>query len=194
MYGNKFALLAVAMGLAVGQACATDASFTKTTGFTTDGRGAQIVVYPAAGMTFDAKATAMLAQEALDAYANLHPEHQGSTVVSIGQQADGRIEATVLPYAVPPGQTTSTTGSEPPTPEPPPSNPNGVTRIDYHITNYNGWNRDTSYRRDRSTGPSGGDVYGDWSKTSDNLYESPTSGAGGGGPNCHAHGNCPAEQ
>lgn len=195
MYGNKFALLAVAMGLAIGQACAADASFTKTTGFTKDGRGAQIVVYPTAGMTLDAKATAMLAQEALDAYANLHPHQQGSTVVSFGQQADGRIEATVLPYAVPSsGMTTDALGEKPPTPDAPPSNPNGVTRVDYHIVNYNGWNRDTSFRRNRTTGPSGGDTYSDWVGYSDSVYESPTSGAGGGGPNCHEHGNCPAEQ
>lgn len=190
MYGNKRAVFAAAMALTIGQACATDASITKTTGFTADGRGAQIVVYPATGMIFDAKATALLMQEAIDAYAKLHPDQGGSTVVSVGQQADGRIEATVLPYAVAPGQTTSTTGSEPPTPDPPPSNPNGVTRVDLHSVNYNGWNRDTSYRRNRSTSPSGGDSYSDWDKISDNLYVSP----GGGGPDCHAHGNCPAQQ
>ena len=191
-------VIAATIALVVSQATAAAEPFSKKSGPTPDGSGAQVV---AAGMVLDERAAASLEREALDTFERLHPE-QNSTVVWIGTNSLGRIEVTALPYdAMGHGNSTQAgTGPQPPTPPPPPGapgTPDYVSRVDYHIVNYNGWNRDTSYSRTVAPNPNGaGFVNGPWGDPiDDHVYPAP-GGGGGGNTGCGGTGQrpCPKEQ
>ncbi len=193
------ATLALATTLiAMSTACiAAPASMvTRMTGYSPDGTGAQIIVSSTSAMTLDAQTATTLKQDVMEEFLKLHP--QQSTTVQIGQDADGRIVATAVPYAVPSGGQTTTgggTGPQPPTPPPPGIDqvPDFLAGVDYHVVNYNGWNRDTSYSRTVTPLPNnGGWSTGPWGDAADHVY--PTPGGGGGANACGASGQRPCPQ
>ncbi len=154
-------------------------SFSKTSGPSPDGAGAQVVM---AGVQLDARTLNSIGREVRDTYTLLHPDH-GSYRVLYGVNAEGKIEATALPYAVAgPGPSTQATGPQPPTPPPPQGSvPEYVKSIDLHAVNVNGWNRDTSYVRDITPNPHGGWIPGPWGDPiDDHVYETPGGGGNGG--------------
>jgi hypothetical protein len=185
-------VLALAIALAGSQAFAANHPFSKTSGPSPDGSGAQVVV---AGAQLDAHTLAVIDREVRETYQRLHPD-RGSYMVLFGVNAEGKVEATALPYAVHgQGPVTQATGPQPPTPPPPPggSVPVYVNRVDLHVVNYNGWNRDTSYGRDVTPSQNGGWTTGPWGDPiDDHVYQSP----GGGRTGCGGTGErpCPQQQ
>jgi len=138
-----YGVLTLAIAVAGSQAFAANRSFSTSSGPSPAGRRVQVVLI---GTELDARTLDAIDREVREIYALLHPGHR-SYRVRFGVDAEGKIEATALPYTVA-GQGPSTQATGPQPPPPGGTVPDYGSRVDLHIVNFNGSNRDTSYGRD----------------------------------------------